>query len=267
MTESQQSALELVERRKTREPIIKVWDWAVRIGHWLMVLFFAIIYLRYRKFPIHAYAGYLMLILVVFRIVWGMIGTKAAKFATFLYTPAEVLAYSRQMLHGHAGYYASHNPMGSWMVYALLTMMLVNGVLGLMLYSSGQQLGPLGAMVPEDWEDLLKGMHKVLGHVTAAFVAMHIAGVLWAARAHRENYVLAMITGHKRVPRQVKQDEIAEYPVFGEEKVAPPLRPVERWFNYRHPFVGSVLLVTAVILVVLELTEAAVNINKHLLAF
>lgn len=258
---------EIEERRKTREPIIKVWDWAVRISHWLLVLFFAIIYLRYRKFPIHAYAGYLMILLVSFRILWGVVGSKAAKFSSFWFTPAQVLQYTREAFSGHAGYYASHNPMGSWMVYALLGMMLANGILGLMLYSAGQQLGPLGAMVPEDWEDLLKGLHMVLGHITAAFVAMHIAGVLWAARQHRENYVLAMITGHKRVPRKVKQDEIAEYQVFGDEKIAKPLRPLERWFNYRHPFVGSLLLVVAVTLVVLELTEALVNINKHLMAY
>lgn len=267
MTEHISTLFEREERRKTREPIIQVWDWAVRIGHWLMVLFFAIIYLRYRKFPIHAYAGYLMLVLVAFRILWGIVGSKAAKFSTFWFSPAQVISYSRQALHGHAGYYASHNPMGSWMVYTLLSMMLINGILGLMLYSSGQQLGPFGALVPEDWEDLLKGLHMGLGHITAAFVALHIVGVLWAARVHRENYVLAMLTGHKRVPRRVKPDEIAEYPVFGDEKIAAPLRPLERWFNYRHPFVGSLLLVLAVVLVVLELTEAAVNINKYLIAY
>lgn len=259
--------LEREERRKTREPIIKVWDWAVRIAHWLMVLFFAIIYLRYRKFPIHAYAGYLMLLLVVFRIAWGMIGTKAAKFSTFWFTPAQVFDYSRQAIRGHAGYYASHNPMGSWMVYTLLAMMLVNGILGLLLYSSGQQLGPFGALVPEDWEDLLKGLHKGLGHITAACVALHIAGVLWAARAHRENYVLAMITGHKRVPRQAPKEEIADYPIYAEENIDPRLRPVEQWFNYRHPFGSSLLLVVAVTLVILELTEALTNINKYLIAY
>jgi len=259
--------LENTERRVEPEPIIKVWDGAVRVAHWMMVLFFAVIYLRYRKFPIHAYAGYLMMILVILRVVWGVLGTKAARFTTFWYTPKQVLDYTRRMFSGHANYYASHNPMGSWMVYVLLSMMLVNGSLGVMLYSSGQELGPLGNMVPEDWEDILKGLHKGLGHITAAFVAMHIAGVIWAARAHRENYVLAMFTGHKRVPRQVSKDEIADYPIYSEEKISPRMRPAERWFNYRHPFVGSIILVGAVLLVVLELTEALININKYLLSY
>jgi cytochrome b len=259
--------LEKTERRKQREPIIKVWDLVVRSGHWLMVIFFAIIYLRYRKFPIHAYAGYLMLLLVILRIVWGMIGSRAARFTTFWFSPAEVLDYSRRAMHGGAGYYVSHNPMGSWMVYTLLSLMLVNGILGLMLYSSGQELGPLGEMVSPDWEDTLKGLHKTLGHITAAFVAMHIAGVLWAARAHRENYVLAMFTGHKRIPRHAQPGEIDGYRKYSEESIPLKLRGAERWFNYRHPFMGSLLLVVAVILVALELTEAAVNLNKHLLAY
>lgn len=259
-------SFEMCERRQ-REPIIHVWDLLVRAGHWMMVLFFAIIYLRYRKFPIHAYAGYLMMVLVIMRILWGVIGSKAARFSTFWFTPAQVIDYGRSAVRGHAGYYVSHNPMGSWMVYALLGFMLVNGTLGLMLYSSGQQLGPLGAAVPYAWEDLLIGLHMTLGHATAALVAVHIVGVLWAARAHRENYVLAMLTGCKRVPRKVDAGDIEGYAVYHDERMSPRLRPAERWFNYRHPFMGSLLLVVAVSLVVLEITEAVVNLNKHLLAY
>lgn len=260
--------LELEEHRKAPEPIIKVWDFAVRAVHWLLVIFFSVIYFRYNKFPLHAYAGELIMILVMLRLVWGFIGSKGAKFTSFWYTPSQVLAYTRDAVKGHAGYYASHNPMGSWMVYTLLSLMLVNGILGLMLYSSGQQLGPLGDMVPDTWEDTLLGLHKALGHFTAACVAMHIGGVLWAARQHRENYVLAMLTGHKRVPRKMDETQIAGYAVYSEEaKINPALRTAERWFNYRHPFMSSVLIVGIVLLVVYQITEVLANINKHLLAF
>lgn len=260
--------LEIPERRQKREPIIKVWDGFVRISHWLLVFFFAIIYLRYRKFPIHAYAGYLMMILIIARAIWGFIGSKAARFSEFFYTPGEVLAYMRSAKGGHAKYFTSHNPMGAIMVYVLLTGMFINGCMGLMLYSAGQELGPLGNMVPEDWEDLLKGLHKTFGHFLAACVAMHICGVVWAARAHRENYIGAMFTGFKRVPRHAHAQETEGYPSFHENEVVPaPLLSVERWFNYRRPALGSFILVVAVILVVLELVEAVVNINKYLLAY
>lgn len=259
--------LELEERRKRREPIILVWDIAVRLGHWTMVLFFAVIYLRYQKFPIHAYAGYIVLILVVFRLVWGVIGSRAARFSSFFFSPQEVLDYARSAAQGHAGYYVSHNPMGSWMVFALLFMMLINGSVGIMLYSSGQQLGPLGFLVSEDWEDMLKVTHRVLGHLTAAAVAIHITGVLWAARLHRENYVLAMFTGHKRVPRKVDASTIAAYPVYRDEQINPALRPIEQWLNRTHPFFGSLLIIFGVALVVTEVMEALIYLNQFLLAY
>lgn len=261
-------ALELEERRHNREPIIKVWDMFVRISHWLLVIFFAIIYLRYRKFPIHAYAGYLMMMLILARLIWGFVGPKAARFSEFFFSPAQVMAYMRSARGGHARYFTSHNPMGAMMVYVLLSGMFVNGVLGLMLYSAGQELGPLTNMVPEDWEDILKGLHKTFGHILAACVAMHIIGVVWAARAHRENYIGAMFTGFKRVPRNVRPEDTHGYEAFAAKEVVPaPLLSVERWFNYRHPALGSLILVGAVILVVLELVEAMVNLNKYLLAY
>lgn len=256
--------LETADRRHEREPIIRVWDRFVRFSHWLLVLFFAIIYLRYRKFPIHAYAGELVLVLVTIRLVWGFVGPRAARFKTFLFSPAQVFRYTMDALRGHAAYFSSHNPMGAWMVFILLLMMFVNGILGLMLYSSGQQLGPLGDLVPADWEDQLILLHKVLGHITAACVALHITGVIWAARLHHENYVTAMFTGYKRVPRQADKAELEGYSVHSEQIIPPRFAKLERWLNYRHPALGSILLVGAVTLVVIELVEAFVNLNKYM---
>lgn len=260
--------LEIPERRKAPEAIIKVWDGFVRISHWLLVFFFAIIYLRYRKFPIHAYAGELMMLLILARFVWGFVGTKAARFSEFFFTPKQVMDYMRSATAGHARYFSSHNPMGAMMVYILLSGMFANGILGLMLYSSGQELGPLGNLVPEDWEDILKGLHKTFGHMLAAFVAMHIVGVVWAARAHRENYIGAMFTGFKRVPRHTKGHETEGYKAFDEKEVVPaPLLSFEHWFNYRHPALGSIILLGGVILVILEMVEAITNLNKYLLSY
>lgn len=255
------------EKRRVREPIVKVWDVLVRVGHWLMVIFFSIIYLRYRKFPIHAYAGYLMLFIVVVRIGWGVAGTASARFRAFWFSPREVLGYARDAVRGHPGYYISHNPLGALMVYFLLTMMLVNGSLGVMLYSSGQELGPLGAMVSADWEDPLKYAHKTLGHLTAAFVAVHIFGVLWAARQHRENYVLAMITGLKRVPRHGRQETLQRLGILPTQIRSRFVQRLEYWFNERYPVIGSALLMAVLILIFLELTEAATNLNKYLYSY
>lgn len=255
------------ERRQIREPVVKVWDVLVRIGHWLMVIFFSIIYLRYRKFPIHAYAGYLMLVMVIVRIGWGLAGSACARFRAFWFSPKEVLGYAKDAVRGHPAYYVSHNPLGAVMVYVLLSMMLVNGILGIMLYSSGQELGILGDMVSPDWEDPLKLFHKTLGHITAAFVATHIFGVLWAARQHRENYVLAMITGLKRVPRNATPEERQRLGIAAAANPSPLMRRIEDWLNYRYPVLGTILLMVPLVLIFLEITEAATILNKYLYSY
>ena len=259
--------LELQERRRQREPIIRVWDRLVRLGHWTLVFCFAVIYLYYRKFPTHAYAGYLVIVLVLARLVWGFVGSRAARFSSFIYSPRETLAYALSMFRGGAHYYVSHNPMGALMVHALLSLMLLNGIVGLMVYSAGQQLGPLGNLVPVAWEDSLILAHKLLGHVAAACVFMHLAGVLFAARLHRENYVVAMFTGYKRVPRKTDDALIQGYPQYSENMIPPALRPLERWINHRYPFVSSALIVMLVIGVMVLLAQAVVKLNKYIPAY
>ena len=259
--------MELPERRARPEAIIRVWDRLVRLNHWILVLSFAIIYIYYRKFPTHAYAGYLVIVLVIWRFVWGFVGSKAARFSSFAFGPKAVLAYARDAMKGHASYYVSHNPMGSLMVYILLGMMLLNGIVGVMLYSSGQQLGPLGASVPYAWEDCLIETHKILGHITAACVAGHLLGVLWAARLHRENYVVAMITGHKRVSRHAVEADIAGYEKSPDNIVPRRLRRLEAWLNKHHPFYGSLVVVALVVLTAYVAASWLITLNKHLYAY
>ena len=259
--------LELKERRRHRGAIVRVWDWTVRLSHWIGVLLFAIIYLKYEKFPIHTYAGYALLLVVAWRLGWGVIGSKAARFSTFWAPPRQAWIYLQQTLRGDAGYYASHNPMGAWMALSLWGLILINGILGLLLYSASQQLGPFGAHVPTDWEDGLLAIHRFLGHTTALLTATHIFGMLMSSRLHRENYVLAMITGHKRVARNARPDKLAEYPPYAESRIPNNFRPLEHWMNSRHPFSSSLVLTALIVLVVLGLTEALVGINKHLLAY
>ena len=267
MNQHEDGTIELPERRKHLETIIRVWDRLVRLNHWTLVLSFAIIYIFYRKFPTHAYAGYLVIFLVLWRLVWGFVGSRAARFSSFLFGPKALFEYTKNAFQGHASYHVSHNPMGSWMVFMLLGLMLLNGVLGLMLYSAGQQLGPLGASVPTEWEDMLTITHKILGHVTAACVGGHIFGVLWAARLHRENYVVAMVTGYKRVSRHAAQADIEGYEKYTEKVVPQRLRRIEQWLNRNHPFYGSLTVVSLVLVVAYSLASWLVTLNKYLPAY
>lgn len=259
--------LEGEERRHQPEPIIRVWDIVVRSGHWLLVALFAILYFKSGKFPLHAYAGLAIMAIVVIRIVWGFIGSRAARFSSFLYSPVAAFRYFLQALGGHAPYHASHNPMGAWMVYLLILLLLANGVLGMMYYSTSQQLGPLGDMVPVEWDEILEKIHFVLGHATAALVLVHMLGVVWAAHAHRENYVTAMFTGYKRVPRNAERSALDGYSIHSDEVVARPLAATERWFNTRRPAIGSLVIVLAVVATVFALSQVAILFNDDLPVF
>lgn len=259
--------LEPAERRKRRDPEIKVWDRFVRIHHWLLVLAFATIYLEYKKFPLHPYSGYVICILITTRFIWGFVSKGAARFSAFWYRPADMLAYCRDALAGKARYYYSHNPMGAAMVYALLSTLFVTCLLGLLAYSASQQLGPFGALIPDAWEEQLIRVHKFGGHLLAIMVVGHLCGVVWATWLHRENYVLAMLTGLRRIPRAIPLPPGAKH----SEKLKRSTGIVQRllaWLNFKHPFISTVLLMLFIISgVVLPIIHFLVGINSFLPAY
>lgn len=259
--------LEAAERRKRRDPEILVWDRFVRAHHWLLVLSFATLYLEYKKFPLHPYAGYLICILLPLRIIWGFSGRGAARFSSFLYSPKETLAYFLDAIRGKASYYYSHNPMGAAMVYALIASLVLTCVLGLLSYSASQQLGPFGASIPADWEDALIVWHSRLGHAVALLVCGHLFGVLWAARLHRENYILGMITGLRRIPRAIPLPPGAIHPEKPKNENQ-MVRQVVNWLNFKRPFLGTVLVMATLIIgIVLPAIYFLTLINKFLPAY
>lgn len=258
--------LENEERRKRRDPEIVVWDKVVRLGHWLLAFCFAALYLEYRKFPLHPYAGYIVFAVVTFRILWGFIGPGAARFSHFWFSPRQMFSYTKSAFSGHAEYHFSHNPMGAAMVYALLTMIFVNSFLGLLTYSAQQQLGPFGTLVPDRWEDLFIQVHSILGHVTAGLVVSHMCGVLWAARLHRENYAMAMLNGIRRIPRAV---EIPDGVLIAVRRSGSDGRweQLKHWLTYRRPVLGTLILMLGIGLFTWPLIRFLLWLNKLLPAY
>lgn len=258
--------LENEERRKRRDPEMLVWDRVVRLGHWLLAFAFATLYLEYKKFPLHPYAGYLVFLVLIFRVIWGFIGSRAARFSSFSFSPREMIRYMKSAFSGHAEYHFSHNPMGAAMVYALIALLLLNCCLGMLTYSASQQLGPFGALVPAAWEDNLTAVHKVIGHLSAILVVSHLAGVVWAARLHRENYVLAMLNGVRRIPRAVPiPDGALRLLKRGDGRGR--FNRLNNWLNYRHPVLGTLLLMIVIGALAVPLIDWLVQINKSLPAY
>jgi cytochrome b len=169
---------------------IKVWDAPVRVFHWLLVLSFAGAYLsaeseRWRL--LHITLGYTMGGLVAFRLVWGLVGSRYARFARFVRGPAAVLAYLRSLWQGRPQHYLGHNPAGAVAIVLLLLASVAVVATG---WAGYNELGG-------EW---LSELHEGAANAMLLLVGVHIAGVVVASRLHRENLVRAMVTGRKDGP-------------------------------------------------------------------
>ena len=170
------------------EPDLKVWDLLVRVFHWGLAAAFAVAYVTAEEMErVHVVAGYVIGALIVIRVLWGLVGSRHARFADFVFSPAAVIAYLRDLLVGRPKRYLGHSPAGGAMVIALLVAITVTCVTGLLM-------GPEESGYGEAFEEL----HELAAAASLGLVFAHIAGVLLASFVHRENLPLAMITGRKR---------------------------------------------------------------------
>lgn len=170
---------------------ILVWDAPVRLMHWLMVLCFAGAWLsaeseRWRL--LHLTLGYSFAGLVLARGLWGLVGTRHARFAAFVRGPRAAWAYLRGLAQGEAPHFSGHNPAGAWAIVGLL--LLGAATAGLGWATDAELQGPGGL----DWGEL----HEAAASLMLGLVAVHLAGVLVGSLAHRENLVRAMFTGRKQ---------------------------------------------------------------------
>lgn len=172
----------------TREArTVKVWDGLVRVFHWGLGAAFVTAWWSGDDYEtLHLIAGYAALGLIALRIAWGIIGTGYARFGQFVRAPTTVLSYLRDIATGREVRYLGHNPAGGAMVVALLALIAAICITGWLLTDLY-------------WGSaMLEQVHEVLTNVVLGLVGLHIMGVLLASFRHRENLVLAMITGRKR---------------------------------------------------------------------
>lgn len=184
---------------------VRVWDIPVRLFHWLIVVLVAFswwsaeeggVMLKY-----HMWSGYTVLILLLFRVGWGMVGSRYARFADFVHGPRQVLATARALIDRQPLRIAGHNPVGGWMVVALLVCLLVQAVTGLFANDDLFNEGPLYGYVGKDWSDRLTAIHHLNFNVLMALVAVHVSGVVWHRLRKGERLITAMFTGRKTLPR------------------------------------------------------------------
>jgi cytochrome b len=181
---------------------VRTWDLLIRLFHWTLVAAFFTAYLTEDDWmSLHVLAGYTVLGLVLFRIVWGLIGTRHARFTDFICSPASTLAYLKDIIAFRARRYLGHNPAGGAMVIALLFSLTATAISGLALYGYEEFSGPLAGLMgntPEWLGDSLEDVHEFFANFTLMLVLLHVAGVVIASLQHGENLVRSMFTGIKQ---------------------------------------------------------------------
>lgn len=180
---------------------LKIWDLPTRIFHWLLVVSFIAAYvtnwLGVSYFTYHLWVGYFVVILLVFRILWGIVGTHHAQFINFVRHPIESLKYALHLTKGKAKSYPGHNPLGALMVLTLLLVLLLQAVTGLFSNDEIFNIGPLYGYVSHELSLQLTAIHKELFYWILGAVAIHVSAVLFYVFVKRENLIKAMITGKK----------------------------------------------------------------------
>jgi len=178
---------------------VYVWDPFIRVFHWTLVVGFTIAYLTEDDLlQVHVWAGHVVGILIVARVLWGFIGPTHARFSDFIYAPAATFAYVSDLVRLRSQRHLGHSPGGGYMVVALLIFLAATVITGLVVYGGDQQAGPLAGMVTKATAEQLEEVHEVIANITLALIIAHIAAVIFASFAHHENLVRAMVTGYKR---------------------------------------------------------------------
>ena len=186
---------------------VPVWDFPTRIFHWTMAIVVLVAWVSSEAggstFWIHVYSGTLLIGFVVFRAIWGVIGSRYARFGDFVHSPETVKAYTRNLAAFRPPHSTGHNPLGGWMVIALLVVILLSVLTGMMAHTRGYT-GPLAYIAG----GLFDGVHAGFVNLLMILIFGHVVGVLVHGFITRENLPRAMVTGNKDIPEGVKAEGI-----------------------------------------------------------
>ena len=174
-----------------------VWDLPLRVTHWALVLAvagcWATHYAGIEWFDWHRRFGYTALVLVVFRIAWGFVGTRHARFASFVRGPGAVVAY----LRGGGGPTVGHNPLGALSVLAMLALLLLQASSGLFANDEIMHMGPFYGWIAPELSNRITTLHRSNSDWLLVLIGLHLAAVAYYVHVRRQALVRAMLTGRK----------------------------------------------------------------------
>lgn len=174
-------------------PKVRIWDLPVRLFHWAIVLLIPTMWwtAEQEKTELHILLGQIMLGLLLFRILWGVLGSSTARFSGFVRGPRKILVYLRGARAG-----IGHNPIGALSVLAMLAALAVQVGLGLFASDKdGLYQGPLSYHVSQETAETLTERHETWFYVLLALIVLHLAAILYYRLVKREDLITPMVTG------------------------------------------------------------------------
>lgn len=180
---------------------VRVWDAPIRLFHWMLVALLAFSWWSGEQHEMewHRYSGYAILALLIFRIYWGFVGSRTARFTQFVRGPSAALAYARSLFNGTHVATPGHNPLGGWSVVLMLVSLIVMVTAGLFSIDvDGLESGPLADYVSFDQGRAAAAVHHLIFNILLAVMALHVLAILFYLVKLRHNLILPMLTGRRR---------------------------------------------------------------------
>jgi cytochrome b len=195
---------------------MRIWDLPTRVFHWTLVVLIFTSWLSAKLdwMRIHVLCGYAILTLLLFRIVWGFIGSDTARFARFLKHPFAAIRHLSHLAHREPDTEVGHNAAGGWMVVVMLAILIVQTITGLCANDDVFTEGPLARIVGKDRSDWLTHIHSVNFTLIEIVVAAHVLAIVIYRLLKGHNLLWPMITGKKRLPGATPAPRMM-HPVLG----------------------------------------------------
>lgn len=200
---------------RSRQPAMhlpmRIWDLPTRLFHWLIVLLLPCSYIsmRLNRMELHMAIGHVVLALLLFRLVWGFVGSDTSKFRNFLASPVRAFRHLARIGVREPDTEMGHNAAGGWMVLLMLVLLLVQVGSGLCANDGGATYGPLAGYVGDAWSDRLSFVHALNFKLILAAVTLHVIAIASYGVLKGQNLLRPMWTGKKRMPAATRAPRLA----------------------------------------------------------
>lgn len=192
--------------KRTSGENVRAWDTPTRLFHWTLVTLMACAWLSFEysgtfsdhTMKWHRWNGYAILILIVWRVLWGFAGSSTARFSQFVRWPWTAAKYGLDLLLGRPRHFLGHNPLGTYMILALLGLVSLQGVFGLFTLEHNDAVaGPLKRLASDEWVKWISNWHRRGFNIIMAFVALHVLANLFYQVFKKDPLITGMVTGKK----------------------------------------------------------------------